>query len=681
MTKYKYRLHNLDCAACANKIEEHLNKLPNIHNVCVNYSKLTLTFSSEENDLKKYVTTKIQEVEPDVTLLELDEEKNDEVIFDVIKLVIGLLITLLAYLNHESPLGTILYIIAYIIFLSEIFVKALKLLFKSFTIDENLLITISCVGAYFTHNTLEGLMVVILYDIGEILEHLAVNKSRKEIANLMDIKPEYANLKIKDEITKVDPSTVKVGDTIVVKKGEKIPLDGIIIEGTTSLNTIALSGESKPLEVSKGSNVLSGTINIGDVITLKVTNLYEDSTVSRILDLVENATNRKAHTENFVAKASKIYTPIVIVLAILVAITFPIFFDISQSDAIYRALSFLVISCPCAIAISVPLSYFTGLGAASHEGILIKGSDYLDSFKDISKIVFDKTGTLTTGKFDSYNLIILDDTYSKEEIINYYVNGESLSTHPLANSILHNFNVKPHNKEIKNFKEIAGKGLTYEINNQKVSIGSSSFIKADTKDNSIYLKIDQDIIAKLELTDTIKKEAKETISYLNKMNITPYMYTGDNKDTALSIASSLGINEVEYELLPENKYKLLEKLIKENKEGKVVFIGDGINDAPSLALSDIGISMGNIGSAAAIEASDIVLINDDISKLITTHQISKKTNRIIKENLIFALLTKVIVLVLAALGISSMWHAVFADTGVTLITIINTTRILKRNKK
>ncbi len=681
MTKYKYRLHNLDCAACANKIEEHLNKLPNIHNVCVNYSKLTLTFSSEENDLKKYVTTKIQEVEPDVTLLELDEEKNDEVIFDVIKLVIGLLITLLAYLNHESPLGTILYIIAYIIFLSEIFVKALKLLFKSFTIDENLLITISCVGAYFTHNTLEGLMVVILYDIGEILEHLAVNKSRKEIANLMDIKPEYANLKIKDEITKVDPSTVKVGDTIVVKKGEKIPLDGIIIEGTTSLNTIALSGESKPLEVSKGSNVLSGTINIGDVITLKVTNLYEDSTVSRILDLVENATNRKAHTENFVAKASKIYTPIVIVLAILVAITFPIFFDISQSDAIYRALSFLVISCPCAIAISVPLSYFTGLGAASHEGILIKGSDYLDSFKDISKIVFDKTGTLTTGKFDSYNLIILDDTYSKEEIINYYVNGESLSTHPLANSILHNFNVKPHNKEIKNFKEITGKGLTYEINNQKVSIGSSSFIKADTKDNSIYLKVDQDIIAKLELTDTIKKEAKETISYLNKMNITPYMYTGDNKDTALSIASSLGINEVEYELLPENKYRLLEKLIKENKEGKVVFIGDGINDAPSLALSDIGISMGNIGSAAAIEASDIVLINDDISKLITTHQISKKTNRIIKENLIFALLTKVIVLVLAALGISSMWHAVFADTGVTLITIINTTRILKRNKK
>ena len=351
MTKFKYRLHNLDCASCANKIEEHLSKLPNLHNVCVNYSKLTLTFSSEEKDLKKYVTSKIQEVEPDVTLLELDEEKNDEVIFDIIKLIIGLLITLIAYLNHDSVLGHIFYLIAYVIFLFEIFIKALKLLFKSFTIDENLLITISCIGAYFTHNTLEGLMVVILYDIGEILEHLAVNKSRKEIASLMDIKPEYANLKVKDEITKVDPSTVKVGDTIVVKKGEKIPLDGVVIEGSTSLNTVALTGEVKPLEVSKGSNVLSGTINIGDVITLKVTNLYEDSTVSRILDLVENATNRKAHTENFVAKAAKIYTPIVIVLAILVAITFPIFFDISQSDAIYRALSFLVISCPCAIAL------------------------------------------------------------------------------------------------------------------------------------------------------------------------------------------------------------------------------------------------------------------------------------------------------------------------------------------
>ena len=678
MTKYKYRLHNLDCANCANKIEEHLKKLPNLYDVHVNYSKLMLSFSSDDKDLKKYVTSKIQEVEPDVTLLELDEEQNDEVIFDIIKLVIGLIITFIAYLNHESFLGNIFYIIAYVIFLSEIFIKALKLLFKSFNIDENLLITISCIGAYFTNNILEGLMVVILYDIGEILEHLAVNKSRKEIANLMDIKPEYANLKVKDEITKVNPSTVKVGDIIIVKKGEKIPLDGIVIEGSTSLNTVALTGEAKPLDVEKGSSVLSGCINLGDVITLKVTSLYEDSTVSRILDLVENATNRKAHTENFVAKAAKIYTPIVIVLAILVAITFPIFFDISQSDAIYRALSFLVISCPCAIAISVPLSYFTGLGAASHEGILIKGSDYLDSFKDLNKIVFDKTGTLTTGKFDSYNLIILDDTYSKEEIINYYVNGESLSTHPLANSILHNFNVKPHNKQIKNFKEIAGKGLTYEINKKKVSIGSSSFIKADTKDNSIYLKVDKDIIAKLELTDTIKKEAKETISYLNKTNITPYMYTGDNKDTALSIASSLGINKVEYELLPENKYKLLEKLIRKNKQGKVAFIGDGINDAPSLALSDIGISMGNIGSAAAIEASDIVLINDDISKLITTHQISKKTNRIIKENLIFALLTKVIVLVLAALGISSMWHAVFADTGVTLITIINTTRILKR---
>ena len=677
MTKYKYRLHNLDCANCANKIEEHLNKLPNIEDVRVNYSKLTLSFSSNEKDLKKYITSKIQEVEPDVTLLELDEEQNDEVIFDIIKLVIGLFITLIAYVNHDT-LGDILYVIAYIIFLYEIFIKAIKLLFKSFTIDENLLITISCIGAYFTHNTLEGLMVVILYDIGEILEHLAVNKSRKEIANLMDIKPEYANLKVKDEIVKVNPSNVKVGDNIIVKKGEKVPLDGIVIEGSTSLNTVALTGESRPLEVKKGSEVLSGCINIGDVILLKVTNLYEDSTVSRILDLVENATNRKAHTENFVAKAAKIYTPIVIILAILVALTFPIIFDISKSDAIYRALSFLVISCPCAIAISVPLSYFTGIGAASKEGILIKGSDYLDSFKNINKIVFDKTGTLTTGKFDSYNLIILDDTYKKEEIINYYVNGESLSTHPLANSIIHNFNVKPNNKQIHNFKEIAGKGLTYEINNQKVAIGSSSFIKAPTKDDSIYLKVDEDIIAKLELTDTIKKEAKNTISYLNKMNITPYMYTGDNKDTALNIASSLGIKEVEYELLPENKYQLLAQLIKNNKKGKVAFIGDGINDAPSLALSDIGISMGNIGSAAAIEASDVVLINDDISKLITAHQISKKTNHIIKENLIFALLTKIIVLILAALGISSMWHAVFADTGVTLITIINTTRILKR---
>lgn len=520
-------------------------------------------------------------------------------------------------------------------------------------------------------------MVIILYETGKILEELAVNNSRKEVRNLMDIKPEYANLKIDKEDVKVSPETVKIGDIIVIKQGEKVLLDGIIIKGSAKLNTVALTGESKLREVTINDEVLSGSVNESGLIELKVTNLYNDSTVSRILELVESAGDRKAKTETFVAKAAKIYTPVVLVLAVMVALFLPILFNVSISTAIYRALVFLVISCPCAIAISVPLSYFSGIGKASKDGILVKGSDYLDALGNINKIIFDKTGTITTGNYSDYKLTILDDTYKEKDIIKLYVKGEKLSNHPIAKGIINVFNINIKTNDITNFKETSGKGISYELNGKKIKIGRGSFCKAKEKSNAIYLSINDKCISKLELIDGIKKDAKKTINELKKLGITPYMFTGDNKDVALNIAKKVGIENTKYELLPEDKYKLLEEEISSNN-GTTAFVGDGINDAPSLARANVGISMGSIGSASAIEESDVVIMTDELDKIVDGIKISKHTSKIIKQNLIFAIGVKVLVLILSSFGIASMWQAVFADTGVTLLTILNTTRILKK---
>lgn len=676
--KYKYKLTELDCANCANKIEENLLKDKNIINANVNFSKLTLTVETNlENNVKEYVTKIIKSVEPDVNILEIssDIKTKKKEYKDLLRIIIGTLISVLGIYIFQGNISKILVILGYIILLYRTTKNAIKLLFKSKTINENLLVTISCIGAYFTGNINEGLMVIILYEIGKLLENIAINNSRKSISDLMDIKPEYANLKENNDSKKVNPEEVKVNDIIIIKQGEKVPLDGIVIKGEAKLNTSALTGESKLRKVTINDKVLSGSVNTSGLIELKVTNHYNDSTVSRILELVESATDRKAKTETFVAKAAKIYTPIVLILAILIALSFPILLNISITESIYRALVFLVISCPCAIAISVPLSYFTGIGKASKEGILIKGSNYLDSLCNINEIIFDKTGTLTTGTFTDYKLEILDKNYTEKEIINLYIQGEKLSNHPTAKSIINIFN-QSSKGNIKNFKEISGKGISYELEDNKIKIGSANFCDLSDKSGAIYLKINNKLIAKLELFDGIKKGTKNTIKKLKQLGITSKMYTGDSKEIATKIASQLGITDVSYELLPEDKYKLLEKEIKSNP-GKTAFVGDGINDAPSIALADIGISMGGVGSASAIEASDIVIMTDEIDKIVTGIKISKKTNHIIKQNLIFAIGIKILVLILSALGIASMWQAVFADTGVTLITILNTTRILK----
>ena len=663
--KYRFKLNGLDCPNCASKIEVKLNNDKNIRNASVNFSKLTVSLETDlKSDVKNYVSDIVKSIEPDVIVLDIKEEvKNNNFKYNIFRLLLGIVLLILGMI-FKGNVSSILIILSYIILLSRTFVTAIKLLFKK-TLDENFLVTISCIGAYFTNNIHEGAMVIILYEIGKVLEQIAVNRSRRSISDLMDIKADEANLKVDGEIKAVNPESVNIGDIIVVKSGEKIPLDGVIVKGSSKLNTSALTGESKLKSVDVGDTVLSGEVNMGDIFEMKVSCLYENSTVSRILELVENATDRKAKTETFVSKAAKVYTPVILILAILTAFILPLF-GLSMSDAIYRALVFLVVSCPCAIAISVPLSYFSGIGSCSKNGILVKGSDYLDLLSDINQIIFDKTGTLTKGSFKDYTLTVLDSSKDKDDIIKYYLMGEKLSNHPIAKSILSIFNLSVSTKNVKDFKEISGKGISYKYNQDTIKIGSSSYIGIKDNDQAIYLSINDKVCSKLMLIDGLKEDAKEVIEKLNKRGIVTKMFTGDNNAVALDISKKLGIEKTYYELLPEDKYKLLENEIG---NGVVAFVGDGINDAPSLALSDIGISMGGIGSASAIEASDVVIMTDELSKIISAIDISKFTKKVIKQNLLFAIIVKVLVLVLSTLGIASMWQAVFADTGVTLLTI------------
>ena len=674
--KYTFKLSGLDCANCANKIEIKLNEHKDIDKAIVNFNKLIITVYSNKPDFNVDEVKKIvNEIEPDVCVIsnmEDDKKNKNGIGRELVELIVGIVLFLISMIIKNNIINEVLLVVAYIILLRVVFVKAIKLLMNG-RIDENLLVTISCIGAYFTDNIHEGLMVIVLYNIGKILEKIAVNNSRKSIKELMNIKPEYANKMVHDEVVRVSPEELEIGDIIVIKNGEKVPVDAVVIEGSSKMNTAMITGESKLLTVGENDKILSGMINTSSVLKVRVSNTYEDSTVAKILSLLDEATDKKAKTETFVSKAAKIYTPVVLVLSLLTFLLLPLFSSINYSESLYRALVFLVVSCPCAIVISVPLSYFSGIGKASKLGILIKGSDYLDTISDIDTIIFDKTGTLTTGEFRDYELVILDDKYKKTEIEKYYVTGESLSNHPIAKSIINLFGNSKY-KDIFDYTEVSGKGISYKYLDDMVKIGSSSYCLSNELDDAIYLNINDKNIAKLYLKDSLKKESKSVVKRLQEMGKKVKMYTGDNKEIADDIAKKLNIDEYNYGLLPQDKYKLLERdLVHDN----VMFIGDGINDAPTLAKSTIGVSLGGVGSDAAIESADIVIMNDDLTKLITCINVSKYTRKIIKQNLLFAILVKILVLVLSFLGIASMWQAVFADTGVTLITIINTTRILK----
>ena len=668
MKSYKYTLEGLDCAACAKKVEDEIANTEGYEEVVVNFSTLKLTFKTDKPSPKKEITKLVRKLEPDVEVLEDGEENHDKEEHngnDIARIVIGIAIYLIAIVGKFNTIvKSVLTIIAFVILLYKTAKKGFKQLFKNKVLDENMLIVVSAIGAYLVGKNSEGLMVITLYEIGKILESKAVNKTRKSISDLMNIKPEYANLKQGEEWKQVTP-------------------DGIVIKGNAQINNSALTGESNLIEVAENSKVLSGSINTNGLIEVKVEQTYENSTVSQILNLVENATDKKAKTETFVSKVAKIYTPVVMGLALLVAIFMPLIISgVTYKESIYKALIFLVISCPCSIAISVPLSYFSGIGKASKKGILIKGSDYLDGIKDIKEIIFDKTGTITTGKFTVSEISAIDTNYTEQDILKYFAMGEKNSNHPIAKSILNKY--EEISKEIQNvekFEEVSGKGIQYQYEGKTIKIGNAEFTNAD-KENIVgtvlYLNIGGTVVGKIVLTDEIKPSTKETMDKLHKLGINTKMFTGDKKEIAEKIAKEVGIKAVKSEMLPQDKYNELDTIIaKRDEYQKVAFVGDGINDSPVLARADVGISMGGIGSSSAIEVSDVVIMTDELSKIVDAIEVSKKTNKIIKQNLIFSIGVKILTLVLSLLGVADMWQAVFADVGVTLITIFNTLRILK----
>ena len=674
MKKYKYNINNLDCAACAREIEEMLNKHEDFSNATVNFNTCKIAYESNKDYSLEELNDLVRRVEPEcfITLEEKDNRKEFSLSFLVLALVIGLLGY---FLPLPKAIKIILYLISYSMLLYRTTINAVKLLFKGNGINENALMTISCLGALALGEVLEGMMVIALYTIGKILEEKAINNSRKSIKDLLDIKEPYVNLKVKDKLDQVRVEDVKLNDILIVKKGEKIPVDGVVVKGSTLLDTSALTGEADLDNVTVKSNVISGSINMGEVIEIKATKTYDDSTVSKVLELLDSATDKKTKTETLVSKISKIYTPSVIIMAILITIFLPIFTDVTIKESIYRGLTFLVISCPCAIAISIPLSYFTGIGVSSKKGILIKGSNYLDNLSNTSSVIFDKTGTLTNGTFNVSKIEIEDSRYNYDEIIDILIKGESFSNHPIAKSILKLKSTKVDNSDVKDFREIEGQGITFKMGDKNIFIGNKILCSCN-HECMLHLNINGSHVASISIDDGIKESAKETISKLKSYGIKTYMFTGDRKENALVIGHTLGIDEIKYEMLPQDKFSNYESVSKDNKI--TIFVGDGINDAPVLKRADIGISMGGVGSDIAIEASDIVLMSDEVDRIPLAIDISKYTKRIIKENLIFALSVKVIILLLSVFGLANMWLAVFGDTGVTLLTILNTLRIMKK---
>lgn len=600
--------------------------------------------------------------------------------------VIGIIVFFMAYLISDIKfnLKIGMYIVSYTLIGFDIFKKALGHLFKKDMFDENLLMTIATIGALCIDEYIEGIVVLLLYKIGEYLQDKAVDTSKEKIKEAIDIRAKYANVIKLGKIEKVDPKTLKIDDIVVVKNGEKIPTDGIIVNGSSRLDTSSLTGESIPKNVDENDEVLSGMINLGDVIEVKVTKAFEDSTASKILDLIENARESKSKTENFITKFSKIYTPTVIVIAILIAMSFSSIFGISFADSLNRALIFLVVSCPCALVISVPLGFFVGMGICSKNGILIKGSNYLDALSNVDTIAFDKTGTLTKGVF-KITKINNKSNISDEKMLEYIALCESFSNHYIAKSIINSYGREINKERIKEHSEIAGHGISALIDDKKVLVGNKGLmddknIKVDIEDEVgtvVYLAVDNNYVGNVILSDELKENVLDLSDILRRKSgiKNAVLLTGDKKNVADDVAKKVKFDEVYSELLPQTKVEIVEKL-KEKSKGKVVFVGDGINDSPVLASADVGISMGN-GSDIAIDTSDVVLMTDEPYKIIKCLKIARKTKTVVIQNIVFALSIKVAVLLLSAIGISTMWEAIFADVGVSLLAIFNSIRIFK----
>lgn len=606
---------------------------------------------------------------------------------DAIKIIISLIIFIFSLLVHFENIwiNNTLYLISYIIVGAEVVIEAVKNIFNGEVFDECFLMAIATLGAFAIGEFPEAVTVMLFYQIGELFQNYAVDKSKKSIASLMDIRPDYANVKRNNKIIKVDPDDVKIGETIVIKPGEKIPLDGIVLSGSSMIDTSALTGEAVPRKINAGDEVLSGCINQNGLLDIQVTKEFGESTVNKILDLVENASNRKSKSENFISKFAKYYTPIVVIIAVILAIIPPL---ISNNGTflqwLYRALTFLVVSCPCALVISIPLGFFGGIGGASKLGILVKGSNYLEALSKTEVVVFDKTGTLTQGVFEVQK--IHSKGISKEELIKLAAYAESYSNHPIAISVKKEYNEEINNNLISKIDELSGLGVVAIVDNRTILVGNDKLMKeknikytrCDDIGTVLYVAVENKFVGYVVISDKIKEDSEKTIKELKKNNIKELvMLTGDKKEVAEDVADKLGIDKVYSELLPDGKVRKVEELIKGKPEkGKLAFVGDGINDAPVLALSDIGIAMGGLGADAAIEAADIVIMTDEPYKVSTAIKISKKTMKIVRENIAFSITIKIAVLILSAFGLSTMWEAVFADVGVSILAILNSLRML-----
>jgi len=596
--------------------------------------------------------------------------------------------TMILKTNNEL-LELALYLISYIIVGGDVVLKAIKNILKGKVFDENFLMSVATIGAFFIGEYPEGVAVMLFYLVGETFQSYAVDKSRKSIASLMDIRPDYANVKRGDELVKTDPDEVKIGDIIVIKAGEKIPLDGKVIEGNSMVDTSALTGESVPREITVGSDILSGCININGVITAEVTKEFGESTVSKILDLVENASSKKSNSEQFITKFARYYTPVVVIIAAILAIVPPLVIEgATFSDWVYRALAFLVVSCPCALVVSIPLSFFGGIGGASRSGILVKGSNYLEALAQTEIVVFDKTGTLTKGVFNVQE--VHAEGISKEELLELTAYAESYSNHPISLSLKRAYDKDIDNGHISDVEEISGHGVNAIVDGKKVSAGNFRlmekmdipYYKGELIGTVVHVAVDNVYAGYIIIADEVKADSAQAIRDLKEANIKQtVMLTGDTKNVGTKVARDLGLDKVYTELLPGDKVEKLEELFSQKSaKGKLAFVGDGINDAPVLARADIGIAMGGLGSDAAIEAADIVIMTDEPSKIATAIKISQKTLKIAHQNIVFSLSVKAVVLVLSALGLATLWEAVFADVGVTIIAVLNAFRALNVKK-
>ncbi|MCT7568466.1 heavy metal translocating P-type ATPase [Aliarcobacter butzleri] len=688
----KVKLQNLDCASCALKIEKSLANMEELSNVKLNFSTSTLTFEQNtKEDILDKIEKEIQKIEKDVIILkeEIKIQKTFWQNLDKKLLIITLISFFLTYISYNYVeniyLKFAVYLIAYLLVGFDVLSKAFRNLTRARFFDENFLMSIATIGAFALGDFVEGIAVMVFYQIGEMFQKVAVNNSRDSINSLLDIKPEYANVKEDDNVIQKAPEDVKIGDVILVKAGEKVPVDGILQNNDCSFDTSAITGEFKPKTIKENEEVLSGFINISTASYVRVTSLYKDSTIAKIIELIENASSKKANAEKFITKFASVYTPIVIALALILAFIPPLFIEGAiYSDWIERALVFLVISCPCALVVSIPLSFFSAIGAVSKKGVLVKGANYIEKLTEIQEIIFDKTGTLTKGVFqvtrvESFNL-------DQNELLEYAALVESFSTHPIAKAIVNAYDKELNLKEVSSCEELSGLGIKAKIKNKDILVGNERLLRQfgvearkDIKEelNIVYIAIDSKFEGFIVVSDIIKNETKDFINELKKLNISKtYMLTGDKKEVALKVANDLQIDEVKYELLPQDKLKSYEEI--KNKTNKITaFVGDGINDAPTLANSDVGFAMGKVGSDLAIKSADIVVLNDNLNSISDAIKIAKKTKTIVYQNIIFIMFIKVIFLVLGADAIIGMKEAIFADMGVALMAIFNSMRILK----